>query len=67
MAKAVPTEVKIVLACGALLWDLWQAARHQRTCPQCAGRRQRRRDEPVTMTSPAARAREHTGWRLRRR
>jgi len=38
MAKAVTKEVKFVLACGALLWDLWQAGKHQRTCPRCAGR-----------------------------
>jgi hypothetical protein len=38
MAKGVPKELKSVLACAALLWDLWQADRHQRTCPQCAGR-----------------------------
>lgn len=38
MAKGVPNEVKFALACGALAWDLWQARKHQRTCPQCAGR-----------------------------
>lgn len=38
MAKGVSNEVKFVLACGALLWDLWQARNHQQSCPQCAGR-----------------------------
>jgi hypothetical protein len=38
VAKGVTKEVKVVLACGALLWDLWQASKHKRTCPQCAGR-----------------------------
>ena len=38
MAKRVPAEAKFVLACVALLWDLRQAGKHQRTCPQCAGR-----------------------------
>ena len=38
IAKGVPNEVKLAVACGALLWDLWQADKHQRTCPQCAGR-----------------------------
>jgi hypothetical protein len=38
MPKGVPKEVKFILACGALAWDLWQANKHQRTCPQCAGR-----------------------------
>jgi hypothetical protein len=38
VAKGVPKEVKFILACGALLWDLWQADKHQQACPQCAGR-----------------------------
>ena len=38
MAKGVPKEVTFILACGGLLWDLWQADKHQRTCPRCAGR-----------------------------
>jgi hypothetical protein len=38
MAKGVPKEVKFVFACGVLLWDLWQADKHKRTCPQCVGR-----------------------------
>ena len=38
MARNLPNEVKLVLACGALLWDLWQADKHKRTCAQCAGR-----------------------------
>ena len=38
MAKGVPNELKLALACGVLLWDLVQADKHQRTCPQCAGR-----------------------------
>jgi hypothetical protein len=38
MAKGVPKEVTLLLGAVALLWDLWQANQHQRTCPQCAGR-----------------------------
>lgn len=38
MAKRVPKEVKVLLACGALIWDLAQADKHRRTCPQCADR-----------------------------
>jgi hypothetical protein len=38
MAKAKPAEIKLAFACGALIWDLWQAAKHKQTCPQCAGR-----------------------------
>lgn len=38
MAKGISSEIKLALACGALLWDLWQADKHQQTCPQCAGR-----------------------------
>jgi hypothetical protein len=38
MAKGMPGEIKFALACGALLWDLWQADRHRQTCPRCAGR-----------------------------
>jgi hypothetical protein len=38
MAKGVPAEVKFALAFGALIWDLWQADKHRRTCPQCLGR-----------------------------
>ena len=35
MAKG---DAKFVLAFGALLWDLWQADKHKRTCPKCQGR-----------------------------
>jgi len=38
MAKRMPNNVKLALACVALLWDLYQAEKHQRTCPRCAGR-----------------------------
>jgi hypothetical protein len=38
MARGTPNEVKFAFACAALLWDLWQADKHQQTCPQCAGR-----------------------------
>ena len=38
MAKGVPKGIKFILACSALLWDLRQADKHQRTCPRCAGR-----------------------------
>lgn len=38
MAKAVPNEAKFILASGILLWDVWQADKHHRTCQQCAGR-----------------------------
>ncbi len=38
MGKRAPNEVKFLLAFCALAWDLWQADKHQRTCPQCAGR-----------------------------
>jgi hypothetical protein len=38
MAKGVPKEAKFLLACAALLGDLWQADKHQRTCPQCVER-----------------------------
>jgi hypothetical protein len=38
MAKGVPTEIKFILACAALFWDLWQADKHQRACPYCVGR-----------------------------
>ncbi len=37
MAKGMPKEVKLLLACGALIWDLWQADKHRRTCPKCMG------------------------------
>lgn len=38
MAKGMPNELKFVLAFGALIWDLSQADKHQRTCPRCADR-----------------------------
>jgi hypothetical protein len=38
MAKGMPKEATFVLACGALLWDLVQAAKHRQTCPRCQGR-----------------------------
>lgn len=38
MTKSVPAEVRFALVCGAFLWDLLQAEKHQRTCPQCVGR-----------------------------
>jgi len=39
MAKGgMPKELALVLACGALAWDVAQARKHQRTCPQCARR-----------------------------
>jgi hypothetical protein len=38
MAKGIPTEIKLTLACCALVWDLRQADKHQRTCPRCVGR-----------------------------
>jgi hypothetical protein len=38
MAKGVPNKVKFAIACGALLWDLWQADKHHRACSECAGR-----------------------------
>jgi hypothetical protein len=38
VTRRIPKELMVLLACGALLWDLVQADKHQRTCPQCAGR-----------------------------
>ena len=38
MAKGVPKEVGFILAAIGLVWDLVQADKHQRTCPQCARR-----------------------------
>jgi hypothetical protein len=38
VGKGMPKQATLVLACCGLLWDLWQADRHQRTCPSCAGR-----------------------------
>jgi hypothetical protein len=38
MAKGVPKEVGFILAGIGLVWDLVQPEKHQRPCPQCAGR-----------------------------
>ena len=38
MAKSMPNELKLLLAAGALLWDLLQAEKHRQNCPRCAGR-----------------------------
>jgi len=37
-SKGIPKEAAIVLGVIGLIWDLAQAAKHQRTCPRCAGR-----------------------------